>query len=206
MGAVGFGAVSGSNGTYSAMYAFDESNSGAEEYGVSWPDQNMPVEYFGTNYAWSVSMGSQVTEENVKVTLTRLSDGETWTFSSSSADGAFYVNNGGYGQWGCIIFRPDGVGEYRPGDVFDVKIEGLDNPVSYRVNFFAVPDEEDNAGGGNDTGNDSGSGAGNDSGSGAGSETVQNGLQPGADGNWHYYKNGVVETGYTGLVYDENAG
>lgn len=36
MGKTGFGAVSGRNGTYSAMYTFDRSNSGAQEYGVMW--------------------------------------------------------------------------------------------------------------------------------------------------------------------------
>ena len=56
-------------------------------YGVAWPAQNMPVSYFDKFYPWSVSMGSDVDESTVKVTLTRVADGRTWTFGADSADG-----------------------------------------------------------------------------------------------------------------------
>ena len=143
MGETGFGAVSGKNGTYSCVYSFDESNDSAEEYGVAWPAQNMPLDYFGEYYPWSVSMGYSVDEEDVKVTLTRKRDGKTWNFSDSSSDGPFYVNNAGYGQTGCIIFRPDGI-KYKSGDVFKVEIIGLDNDVSYTVNFFDLNASSEN--------------------------------------------------------------
>lgn len=138
MGKTGFGAASGENGTYSTVYSFDRSNRPATEYGVAWPAQNMPVEYFGRNFPWSVSMGYTVNEASVNVTLTRKSDNKTWNFQSSSADGSFYVNNDGYGQKGCIIFRPDNGITYNAGDVFKVEITGLDNPVSYTVSFFEL--------------------------------------------------------------------
>ena len=89
----GFGAVTGTNGTYSAMYSFDMKNTKASEYGVAWPAQNMPVEYFGTDFPWSVSMGKNVDITSVKVKLTRESDGKVWNFSSEEADGYFNVNN-----------------------------------------------------------------------------------------------------------------
>lgn len=136
----GFGAVSGNRGTYSAVYAFDTKNSKAAEYGVVWPAQNMPVEYFGAGFPWSVSMGSTVDISSVKVKLTRESDNKTWNFSSSEADGYFNVNNDGYGQKGCIIFRPDTDEDYEAGDVYNVSITGLGDgkDVSYSVNFFEL--------------------------------------------------------------------
>lgn len=137
MGKTGFGAVSGKNGTYSCVYSFDRSNSHASEYGVAWPAQNMPVEYFGSGFPWSVSMGYDVDEDDVNVTLVRKNDGRTWNFSNASSEGPFYVNNDGYGQTGCIIFRPDDI-TYKAGDIFKVEITGLDNPVSYTVNFFEL--------------------------------------------------------------------
>lgn len=136
----GFGAVSGNRGTYSAVYAFDTKNSKAAEYGVAWPAQNMPVEYFGAGFPWSVSMGSTVDISSIKVKLTRESDNKTWNFSSSEADGYFNVNNDGYGQKGCIIFRPDTDEDYEAGDVYNVSITGLGDgkDVSYSVNFFKL--------------------------------------------------------------------
>ncbi|MFG6328163.1 MAG: leucine-rich repeat protein [Lachnospiraceae bacterium] len=144
MGKTGFGAVYGNNGTYSCVYSFDRSNSSASEYGVAWPAQNMPLEYFGTSFPWSVSMGYDIDEDDVSVTLIRKNDGKTWKFSNSYSEGPFYVNNNGYGQAGCIIFRPDDIA-YKAGDVFKVEITGLDNPVSYTVNFFELnpPAQED---------------------------------------------------------------
>lgn len=132
----GFGLVNGSKGTHSAVYAFDRSGQ-AEHYGVMWPAQNMPTDYFNNKFPWSVSMGTEVDASAVAVTLTRASDGRVWNFSQSSADGAFYVNNDNYGQKGCIIFRPNDVASYQDGDSYHVNITGLSGgDVSYTVNFF----------------------------------------------------------------------
>ncbi|MCD7824752.1 MAG: CAP domain-containing protein [Clostridiaceae bacterium] len=135
MSETGFGWVYDSEiGTYASMYAFDR-NASAEYYGVAWPAQNMPIEYFDSDYAWSISMGSSVDSSAVTVTLTRESDQESWSFSESSADGYFNVENSNYGQKGCIIFRPDDI-SYQAGDQFSVSITGLEEDVSYTVNFF----------------------------------------------------------------------
>ncbi|MBQ9899019.1 MAG: hypothetical protein IJM44_06155 [Ruminococcus sp.] len=141
MGKTGFGAVSKNSSyygsaRYSAMYAFDRSNSSADEYGVCWPAQNTPVEFFTQEDPWSISMGTSVDASKVKVTLKRQSDGKSWSFSSSSADGQFYVNNEGYGQSGCIIFLPNDIGKISAGDSFQVDITGLSQNVSYTVGFF----------------------------------------------------------------------
>ena len=134
----GFGLVNGSKGTHSAVYAFDGSFGKTENYGVAWPAQNMPTDYFKKEFPWSVSMGTEVDASAVAVTLTRASDGKRWNFSStSSADGPFYVNNDNYGQKGCIIFRPNDVAGYQDGDSYHVNITGLSSgEVSYTVNFF----------------------------------------------------------------------
>lgn len=132
MSTTGFGYCEG----YTALYAFDKNNKSASEYGVTWPAQTMPTDYFGVVYPWSISMGYEVNKDNIQVRLVRLSDHRTWNFSSSSADGYFNVNNVGYGQTGCIIFRPDDIEAYTNGDKFLVTISGLDTPVSYQVSFF----------------------------------------------------------------------
>lgn len=131
---VGFGQV----GMFQSMYAFDRNNEQAAQNGVCWPAQNMPVDYFGTTHAWSYSLGSVISNPNdIKVTLTRTSDNKVWTFSSSSTDNYFSVDNQGYGQPGCIIFRPGNIDGYKEGDIFNVKIDGLGTPVEYTVNFFS---------------------------------------------------------------------
>ncbi len=192
MGATGFGAVSGENGTYNAMYAIDYTGSG-QEYGVAWPAQNMPVAYFDKRYPWSVSMGSDVDESTVKVTLTRVADSRTWTFGADSADGAFAVNNNISdicGQTGCIVFRPDGIEDYKAGDSFRVTIEGLASPVSYTVNFFdessvnGGSQDGDNPGGSDQQpGGDNPGGSTNQPDSNPGGGTTQPGSQGGQSGS-----------------------
>ena len=139
----GFGWVYGSHGTYAAMYAFDNWSADTSYYGVAWPAQNIPVEYFGNNYPWSISMGTTVDASKVKVTLVRQSDQKKWTFSQKSADGYFNVENSNYGKPGCIIFRPENM-NYQPGDTFTVKITGLSETVSYQVSFFSAETDEKN--------------------------------------------------------------
>lgn len=134
MGKTGFGEAD----KYQSMWVFDTSNSSAKQTGVAWPAQNMPVEYFGNDYAWSWSLGQVITNtSDVKVTLTRLSDKKTWTFSESSSDGYFTVNNEYYGEPGCVIFRPESI-SYKAGDSFTVSITGAGLPVNYGVEFFSA--------------------------------------------------------------------
>lgn len=145
MGKTGTGYVEG----FSATYAFDESNFGASQSNVVWPAQNMPLEYFeGTELnmssgfsslpAWSVSTGEVLDASEVKVTLTRKSDGKTWKFSKAKADGDFYVENSLYGQQGCVIFRPKKLDDIEPGDRFRVQVTGIPQELDYTVNFFEI--------------------------------------------------------------------
>ncbi len=134
MGKTGFGYVS----SYSGMYAFDESGSGKED-GVVWPAQVMPMEYFGTSYPWSYSCDKTLSKDQVSVVLKRSSDGKEWNFSSTSADGYFNVNNDGYGQSNCVIFRPNDISAYQSDDVFQVTIKNGSSVVAdYTVTFFSL--------------------------------------------------------------------
>ena len=76
----------------------------------------------------------ELTASNVSVTLTRQNDGEVWNFSQNNpADGFFNVENGGYGQKGCVIFRPNNI-SYSAGDRFNVSISGVgSSPVTYTI-------------------------------------------------------------------------
>lgn len=141
MGKTGFGEADG----YQTMWALDTSNSSANQTGVVWPAQNMPVEYFGDDYAWSWSLGQTITNTSaVKVTLTRISDNRSWTFGENSSDGYFTVNNEYYGEPGCVIFRPDNI-SYKAGDSFTVSITGAGLPVNYGVEFFSLGDASNNS-------------------------------------------------------------
>ena len=135
----GFGEAEG----YSAVYAHDKSRGDSSYYGVAWPAQNMPVEYFNDDDAWSVSFGMELTASNVSVTLTRQNDGEVWNFSQNNPAGGFFnVENGGYGQKGCVIFRPNNI-SYSAGDRFNVSISGVgSSPVTYTVDFFSVCNDD----------------------------------------------------------------
>lgn len=134
MSATGFGYT----GNVTAMYAFDTKNVYAKEFGVLWPAQNMPVEFFGNTHPWSISMGYKVDASQISVKLTRLADKKRWVFSREKAAGYFGVNNEYYGQQGCIIFRPDEINGYKAGDVFKVEVSGLKEPLSYHVVFFSL--------------------------------------------------------------------
>lgn len=137
---IGFGAVSGPSGTYSCAYTYENNNAWSTETGVAWPAQNMPVEYFSALYPWSISMGRQVSMNDISVVLTRMSDNRRWYFSRGSSDGDFWVSNDNFGQTGCIIFRPSlqTLGSYQPGDTFLVTVSGAIEPINYTVQFFSL--------------------------------------------------------------------
>lgn len=153
MGCIGFGHAKGqhNNVRYTAEKVFQR---GDYKYGevscdydfVAWPASgNFPNGQFDPDIAWSVSVNPDnywaPTIQNIKVTLTRQSDGKTWKFSNESSDGYFNVNNVKYGINNCIIFRPIGTGNYN--GVYTVHIDGLKTmdgkdvtDFDYKVNFF----------------------------------------------------------------------
>lgn len=146
MDQIGFGAVKDSNGMYSAMYTADRSDKDDTVFGVAWPAQNMPVDYFDRESLWSVSTGETLEASDIRVTLTREADEKKWIFSEEKSDGLFSVDNDDCGQDGCVSFRPElsGISEYADGDVFQVEITKEEKPyLAYRVRFFAYAKEEE---------------------------------------------------------------
>ena len=130
LGKVGFGyAVSGRGySRYVAEKVFDRSGAGCDYDFIGWPASgSFPAQLFDGGTAWSVTLNPTAYQTAVKsaltVTLTRESDGRTWTFSSRGSDGFFNVTSSGYGEGYCVIFRPEGVDDYmgtytvRIGDV-----------------------------------------------------------------------------------------
>lgn len=124
---------------FSGMYAFDRSGKGRQNL-VAWPAQQTPISHFysSATCAWSLSFGRTLKAGSIEVAVTRRSDGRVWQFNSESADGAFYVDNGYYGQTGCVIFRPDSIGTICAGEIFDVCVldESEHLAVNYTVEFF----------------------------------------------------------------------
>ena len=124
---IGFGHVEG----YTATRVIGgERNYSAKEYGVAWPAQNTPVEllsYSGNSsvnlYPWSISFG-QAPGSDINVTLINNQTGYSWHFGNDYADGEFYVNNGGYGQRGCVIFYPEYL-HMSKGDSYTVQINNI---------------------------------------------------------------------------------
>lgn len=135
---------SSSYGNYYSMDVIHSNNSGTKMTGVVWPARNMPVEYFSSSTPWSITIGypsysnQHETQPNAVVSLTRKSDGKNWTFSASDQSaGKFEAaekNN-------TLVFYPGGI-TYSDGDVFDVKVENLndDKTLEYTVNFFELSD------------------------------------------------------------------
>ncbi|MFI3168457.1 MAG: S-layer homology domain-containing protein [Faecalibacterium sp.] len=147
--ATGFGLVYTSNANYNAYSSMSTlgNEMGGDEFGICWPAQTMPVEYFGDNYPWSFTVGSPVTNGTV-VTVTRVSDGKTWVMeddylTSESEDGYITINNDYYSQPGCIIFMPYDI-TYAAGDVFEVQLEFTATThytINYTVTFISLDDE-----------------------------------------------------------------
>ncbi|HCT92757.1 MAG TPA: secretory protein [Lachnospiraceae bacterium] len=127
-------------GDCSALYILDWSGNSSYK-NVAWPARNMPLEYFGNDYPWSLSTDDIENINTVKVTLIRQSDKKKWVFSRKKSNGYFNVNNDRYGQAGCIIFRPDGI-RYESKDRFTVTVSGTKSgTITYTVNFFSLADQ-----------------------------------------------------------------
>lgn len=136
LGMTGFGSVTGEKGTYNAMYIMDTSNPDDKYTGVHWPAAYTPTSYFSSSSPWSFCVGEEVREEDVVVSLFKTGESKSWAFSKYYANGDFYIDNQNYGQKGCIIFRPEDIGEYKAGDHFFVSVFVGEKEFSYEVEFF----------------------------------------------------------------------
>ncbi len=161
---VGFGYAFSAQSTYRnyIVEAFDtkvDRNIANRDFDfVAWPASGVfPCTLMEGITAWSVSVrcgrynGTPAYQVPVKsditVTLTRKSDGKTWTFDGGKDYGVtekgdyFTVDSAAYGGLpGTIIFRPSGIDRYE--GVYTVTITGLKKndgsaaTLSYQVEFF----------------------------------------------------------------------
>lgn len=153
---IGLGlAESADNWTSSATQVFDQSRKEKVEYSyIAYPAAGaFPIEVFKSFYAWSISVNpkeyAKPSLKNVTVTLKRLSDNKTWNLSSKNnkvteSDAYFNIENSTYGTGPAVIFRPNGIEEYKAGDRFEVTINGLKSisgtakTISYTVDFMSA--------------------------------------------------------------------
>ena len=156
LGKVGFGyARSAENWDYIVNHVFDRSGPGCDYDFISWPVAgNHPTILFNTENPWSITLNPSLYQkpsaDSVRITITRASDGKTWSFDSttgapsSTSKPYMTVNNQGYGVSNCIIFHPgsDNVDSYE--GVFTVDVSGIytksGSPAElhYQVDFFDI--------------------------------------------------------------------
>ena len=119
---------------YSGMYSHDSNAKENYVKNVAWPSQHMPIEFFGDNYPWTLSTDVEL-DKKVTVTITNKKTKAVTKFDSYR-NNKFLINNDGFGQSGCVIFRPNF--KYSEGDSFRVDVNCTKLSVSYDVSFFHI--------------------------------------------------------------------
>ena len=141
----------GYTGGFSAMYAHNQANRNVDFDYVAFPGGSsiFPNEFFDANCAWSTHLSWDTFEmpslDDLRVTMTRESDGMEWIFdANTSGTGNYYFNldTEGYGSGMAIIFRPNGVTSYQ--GKYTVRITGLwttdgeSAAIEYTVDFQSI--------------------------------------------------------------------
>ena len=119
---------------YSGMYSFDRNAQENYVNNIAWPSQHMPIEFFGDNYPWTLTTDVNL-DKKVTVKITNKKTKEVTNFNNYK-NNEFLVNNDGYGQKGCVIFRPNF--KYSEGDSYRVDINCTKLSISYDVSFFNI--------------------------------------------------------------------
>ena len=152
----GFGFAQAENSNcYVTTKVFDSSAAPMDYHYVAWPAAgNFPTHLLSTTVPWSVSLNPSEylapSRSDVQVTLTRQSDGQVWTFDSSSAqpwngyESFMAVDTSNVGLRHTIIFHigADNIRSYE--GIFTVEISGIytangtPTTLSYQVDFFDV--------------------------------------------------------------------
>lgn len=143
----------GTEGRFSAMYAFDKSRSKVKDYDfVSFPGKGYhSVKYFASNYAWSVSLNpkkySAPDKSRVKAEIYKLGRSDKLPLNTEGEKALklnyYNVNNSGFGIKYCIIFRPEKI-KISSSAKYWVKISGLkdkagkDTTIEYLVEFSNI--------------------------------------------------------------------
>ena len=137
----------GRAGEFTAMYVIDFSRKSVPDYDfVSWPTRGpMPVEYFKSSYAWSVSVNPRRYNKPGDVTAKVYATDEKGEKKGDALKLNYsHVDTEGFGVPNCIIFRPDKA-TIAAGRRYVVEIEGLTTgkdkkaaPLRYEVEFVSV--------------------------------------------------------------------
>lgn len=152
---IGFGFAQSSSWNYVDMCVFDHSGAAVDYDFIAWPAEgNFPTNLMDASFPWSVTLNPSLYKSpdlsQVKVTLTRKTDGKTWKFDSATgtpgdpANAFLTVDNNGYGVPNCIIFNPgtnniDGYNGVFTIDVSGIsKADGSAATLHYEVDFFDV--------------------------------------------------------------------
>lgn len=145
----------GASGNFAAMFAFDKSNKNVPDCDfVTYPARGyMPIQFFGSKYAWSVSPNMSKFEVPVQADISVAiqavdSELKPVTGSAPLKLDYYHVDTGGFGSGPAIIFRPDSF-KFDHDSIFRVDITGLKlknggaAPLSYIVHFVnlqKIPD------------------------------------------------------------------
>lgn len=153
---VGFGYAQAASGwSYIVTKVFDRSGSSFDYDYISWPASgNLPTNLFATTTPWSITLNPSKyltpSANLVQITITRESDGKTWSFDSStgapaSTSAAYMtVDTAGYGVSNCIIFHPGSANIDAYEGVFTVDVSGIytvagaETTLHYEVDFFDI--------------------------------------------------------------------
>lgn len=160
LGKTGFGYAETSRGTmtysFVTMQVFDGSDkTEPKPERILWPSEGyFPSSFFSPGQAWSVHLrrkGFDLAKSVPRVRLVNVTRGREWSFAartSSSSERFFAVASGNAYSYGgysfVVIFRPDGIESYSPGDKYKVTIDGLvdaegkPRAIEYQVEFFAL--------------------------------------------------------------------
>ena len=164
LGYVGFGyAESTSGSSFIVNKVFDRSAAAGDFDFISWPASGyFPNDILDTSTPWSVTLNPSKFDTtssglaNVKVKVTRTSDGKSWTLDlrydksnpveSDLKNSYFHIDRGGYGIGNCIIFQigSSNVGYNSYGGDYKVEVTGLktrsggEAMLRYTVNFFSM--------------------------------------------------------------------
>lgn len=104
---------------------------------IAWPAVNTPTEMFPETSPWSIQFGYNLDENaDIRVTITRESDGKTWTNEDFDT---FYIDNKNYSDNSALIFSFAENDLVKVGETYDVTVTGLpEGDLNYSVNFFEL--------------------------------------------------------------------
>lgn len=146
---------------FSTMQIFDVSRAEPFDYEyIAWPNRGyFPTEFFKVSESpknsdpWSLSLNPKKFQQprlaDITVTLKRVSDQRVWTLNQQDQKMGIdkeYLNISiqNIGVPYCVIFRPNQIEQYNPGDNYEVNVKGLKNllgqnvEIDYTVSFFSL--------------------------------------------------------------------